>query len=76
MTNPTIGFIGLGLMGHGMAKSIREVGYPLSVMAHRKRAAIEELIEPGAAIEAAGEGERYVPMLADFVARTNGLETE
>ncbi len=26
-----------------------------------------------AAMEAAGEGERFVPMLADFVARQNGL---
>ena len=27
-----------------------------------------------AAMEAAGEGERYVPMLADFIARANGLD--
>jgi 3-hydroxyisobutyrate dehydrogenase-like beta-hydroxyacid dehydrogenase len=26
-----------------------------------------------AAMEAAGEGDRFVPMLADFVARANGI---
>ncbi len=30
-----IGFVGLGLMGHGMAKNIVEKGYPLAVLAHR-----------------------------------------
>ena len=29
----TVGFIGLGLMGHGMAKNIVEKGYPLAVTA-------------------------------------------
>ncbi|NNE79912.1 MAG: NAD(P)-dependent oxidoreductase [Silicimonas sp.] len=48
MTKPTIGFIGVGLMGHGMAKNIVEAGYPLRVMAHRKRDAIDDLIGRGA----------------------------
>ncbi len=48
MTKPTVGFIGLGLMGHGMAKNIVEAGYPLVAMAHRKREAIEDLITRGA----------------------------
>ncbi len=48
MTKPTIGFIGLGLMGHGMAKNIVEAGYPLVVMAHRKRDAVDDLITRGA----------------------------
>ncbi|MGV8989327.1 MAG: NAD(P)-dependent oxidoreductase [Cypionkella sp.] len=43
-----VGFVGLGLMGHGMAKNIVEKGYPLSVIAHRKRAAIEDLVGRGA----------------------------
>lgn len=49
MTKPTIGFIGLGLMGHGMAKNIVEAGYPLQVMAHRKREAVDDLVRRGAA---------------------------
>ncbi len=48
MTKPNIGFIGVGLMGHGMAKNIVEAGYPLIVMAHRKRDAVEDLIGRGA----------------------------
>ncbi len=48
MTKPTIGFIGVGLMGHGMAKNIVEAGYPLVVMAHRKRDAVDDLIARGA----------------------------
>ncbi|MBP0617216.1 NAD(P)-dependent oxidoreductase [Jiella mangrovi] len=45
---PSIGFIGAGLMGHGMAKNLVEAGYPLTVMAHRNREPIEDLIERGA----------------------------
>ena len=48
MTKPTIGFIGVGLMGHGMAKNIVEAGYPLVTMAHRKRDAVDDLIKRGA----------------------------
>lgn len=48
MENPRIGFIGVGLMGHGMAKNIVEAGYPLTVLAHRKREAIEDLKGRGA----------------------------
>ena len=45
---PVIGFIGVGLMGHGMAKNIVEKGYPLVVMAHRKREAVDDLVSRGA----------------------------
>ena len=48
MASETIGFIGLGLMGHGMAKNIVEKGYPLVVMAHRNRAPIDDLVGRGA----------------------------
>jgi 3-hydroxyisobutyrate dehydrogenase-like beta-hydroxyacid dehydrogenase len=43
-----IGFIGLGLMGHGMAKNIVEKGYPLTVAGHRNRQPIEDLVARGA----------------------------
>lgn len=45
---PHIGFIGAGLMGHGMAKNLVEAGYPLSVLAHRNREPIEDLVSRGA----------------------------
>jgi len=44
-----IGFIGVGLMGHGMAKNIVEKGWPLTVLGHRRREAVEDLKSRGAA---------------------------
>ena len=43
-----IGFVGLGNMGHGMAKNIVEKGWPLTVLAHRRRDAAEDLKRRGA----------------------------
>jgi 3-hydroxyisobutyrate dehydrogenase-like beta-hydroxyacid dehydrogenase len=43
-----VGFIGLGFMGHGMAANILKHAFPLAVMAHRKREAIEDLVSKGA----------------------------
>ena len=43
--NLTIGFIGLGYMGHGMAKNIVEKGWPLAVMGRRNRTPVEDLLQ-------------------------------
>ncbi len=43
-----IGFVGVGLMGHGMARNIVEKGFPLTVLGHRKREAVEDLKQRGA----------------------------
>lgn len=43
-----VGFIGLGHMGHGMAVNIIKRGFPLQVMAHRSRDAIDDLVQRGA----------------------------
>ncbi len=43
-----IGFIGVGLMGHGIAKNIVEKGYKLTVMGHRNRVPVDDLIGRGA----------------------------
>jgi 3-hydroxyisobutyrate dehydrogenase-like beta-hydroxyacid dehydrogenase len=43
-----VGLIGAGLMGHGIGKNILAGGYPLSVMAHRNRAPVDDLIGRGA----------------------------
>ena len=48
MTQEHIGFAGLGLMGHGMAKNIVTKGYPLTVTTHRNRSAVDDLIGRGA----------------------------
>ena len=47
-TSETIGFIGLGFMGHGMAKNIVDKGYPLTILGRSKREAIEDLTLRGA----------------------------
>lgn len=44
-----IGFIGVGLMGHGMAASMLAKGYPLTVMGNRNRAPVDDLVAKGAA---------------------------
>jgi 3-hydroxyisobutyrate dehydrogenase-like beta-hydroxyacid dehydrogenase len=49
MSKERIGFAGLGLMGHGMASNILAKGWPLTVLAHRKRANIDDLVSKGAA---------------------------
>ena len=43
-----IGFIGVGLMGSGMAKNLVEKGFSLTVLAHRKREAVDDLLGRGA----------------------------
>ncbi|MCB8837003.1 NAD(P)-dependent oxidoreductase [Aurantimonas sp. VKM B-3413] len=43
-----VGFIGVGLMGHGIAKNIVENGYQLFVLAHRNRAPVDDLVSRGA----------------------------
>jgi 3-hydroxyisobutyrate dehydrogenase-like beta-hydroxyacid dehydrogenase len=45
---PTIGFIGVGLMGHGMAKNLVTKGHPLVVLGHRNREPVEHLKTLGA----------------------------
>jgi 3-hydroxyisobutyrate dehydrogenase-like beta-hydroxyacid dehydrogenase len=45
---PRIGFIGLGLMGHGMAKNLVTKGFPLTVRVHRNRQPLADLLAAGA----------------------------
>ena len=44
----TVGFIGVGLMGHGMAKNLLAKGHPLVVLGHRNRDPVEHLKSLGA----------------------------
>lgn len=52
----SIGFIGVGLMGHGMAKNLLKKGHPLSFLVHRNRSNIADLVALGGK-EAASPGE-------------------
>jgi 2-hydroxy-3-oxopropionate reductase len=47
MTQPKIGFIGLGIMGKPMAKNLIKAGYSL-VVHNRSRAKVDELVREGA----------------------------
>ena len=48
MNKPRIGFVGLGMMGHGMAKHLLLKGFPLSFLVHRNRDRVADLVEGGA----------------------------
>lgn len=47
MSKPSIGFIGLGIMGKPMARNLMKAGYTLTVH-NRSRGAVEELVREGA----------------------------
>jgi 2-hydroxy-3-oxopropionate reductase len=69
MSNPTIGFIGLGIMGKPMARNLMKAGYSL-VVHNRSRASVDALAAEGAqaatsAQEVAGRTEVVITMLPD-----------
>jgi 3-hydroxyisobutyrate dehydrogenase-like beta-hydroxyacid dehydrogenase len=43
-----VGYIGVGLMGHGAAKNILLKGWPLTIVGHRNREPVEDLVRQGA----------------------------
>lgn len=43
-----IGFIGVGFMGHGMAKNIVQKGFPLTIMGRKNRQPVDDLVGRGA----------------------------
>ena len=61
---PRIGFIGLGLMGHGMAKNIVTKGFPLTVRVHRNRKPLEDIL-------AAGRDRKWRPTPTSRATRTS-----
>ncbi|MEO7741551.1 MAG: NAD(P)-dependent oxidoreductase [Usitatibacter sp.] len=64
MTQPRVGFIGLGMMGHGMAKHLLLKGFPLSFLVHRDRSRLADLVEAGA-VEA--QSPARLAQASDFV---------
>lgn len=71
----SIGFIGVGLMGQGMAGSILAKGFPLTVMGHRNRKPVEELKAAGA-IEAATPKELAGKASIIFLCVTGSTQVE
>ena len=47
MTNPRIGFLGLGLMGSAMVECLQGAGYDVTVLGNRDRTGIEEALSRG-----------------------------
>lgn len=69
MTLPTIGFIGLGIMGKPMARNLLKAGYPL-IVGNRSQAPVKELVAEGArnvttAREIAAQSDVVITMLPD-----------
>jgi len=48
MEKPRIGFVGVGMMGHGIARNLLAKGFPLALRVHRNRKAAEDLLSAGA----------------------------
>ena len=48
MSKARIGFVGIGLMGHGIAKNLVTKGHPLTVRVNRNRKPLEDLLAAGA----------------------------
>ncbi len=71
----TIGFIGVGLMGHGMAKCIVEKGYKLTILGHRNRAPVDDLVKRGAT-EAKNAREVAAASTIVFLCVTGAAEVE
>jgi 3-hydroxyisobutyrate dehydrogenase-like beta-hydroxyacid dehydrogenase len=60
MSKPRIGFVGVGLMGHGIAKNLVTKGYPLALRLHRNRAVAADLLAAGAT-----EAQSYADLARD-----------
>ena len=48
MNGASVGFVGLGMMGSGMAKNLLRKGFPLTVIAHANRTPVDALVKLGA----------------------------
>jgi 3-hydroxyisobutyrate dehydrogenase-like beta-hydroxyacid dehydrogenase len=48
MAKERIGFIGVGFMGHGMAKNLLEKGHALTILGHKNRTPVDDLVKRGA----------------------------
>nr|WP_246212099.1 NAD(P)-dependent oxidoreductase [Usitatibacter palustris] len=60
MSNPRIGFVGIGMMGHGMVKNLLAKGFPVTFKVNRDRSRLEDLIAAGAK-----EVDSYAKLAAD-----------
>lgn len=84
MTKMKVGLIGVGLMGHGIGSNVLRGGYPLTLLVHRNRAPVEDLLKRGATEaksprEVAERSDLVIlcvtgsPQIEDIVYRADGL---
>ena len=84
MSTPRIGFIGIGMMGHGMAKNLLAKGFSLTLKANRDRSRLSDLLAAGATeaktnADAARAADIVIicvtgsPQVEDIVFGTDGL---
>src|SRR3954464_10700814 len=71
MTKPRIAFLGLGIMGSGMARRLLDAGFPLTV--YNRNPERCKLFQPGATVanstrDAAARADIVITMVADAVA--------
>ena len=69
MTQPAVGFIGLGIMGKPMARNLLRAGFPVTVL-NRSRGPIDELVAEGATAgtspsDVAAKSDVVITMLPD-----------
>jgi hypothetical protein len=72
---PKIGFVGVGYMGHGMAKNILKGGYDLMIKGNRNRVPVESLTAMGAQ-EAASLAEMAAACDIVFLCLSNSPQVE
>lgn len=70
-----VSFIGVGMMGHGMAKNLMEKGFSLAVLGHKNRAPVEDLVRRGAR-EAASPADAAAQAKIIFLCVTGSPQVE
>jgi len=70
-----VSFIGVGMMGHGMAKNLVEKGFTLTVLGRRNRAPVEDLVRRGAR-EAASPADAAANAAIIFLCVTGSPQVE
>lgn len=75
MADPTVGFVGLGIMGLPMANNLLEAGYPV-VGYNRSREPVDELVaDGGEGAESAAEAARRSDVVVTCLPDSNVVET-
>lgn len=72
---PRVGWAGVGLMGHGAAQSILRRGFPLTILGHRNRPPVDDLVQQGA-IEAPHPGALAAASDVVFLCLPSTVEVE